>query len=429
MGRKKGQEDEVEEEEEEEEGDLVEGSFFYVNREGFPIKEDIWDRMYEFAAKNHPLGDTLIRNVKERLQTAPEVPIPTPPGAFSPTMSVATRLEQIQNYMSSLKYNHTGTQFFEIKKARPISGLMECAKDMIKESLPIKCLEALVLGTYLTNDIHGLVRFNISFKTLFEGGVFRHVVLAVYHNGKYGALGMSRRKDLMYKPLKFESLSFLVRNFVSCYNNYGHIVRKIKVGNKITKDPHSFEPIPWKGISLEVGKMKDSEMYKELERHSKDLRVKNAYESSPRMPIALPKTMTTTTTTTATKDSNLTQSLTIPSKSKDGPRVGSIGLRSRSFASSTSDLSKSLDAQQNSHNNAKNNSLRRSQTIFVRHNDEADDVTSGSTAATSTTTAAFFPSIDPSKRDSKLSSSDSNISLLIPETKPANLNMSYKVRI
>ena len=47
---------------------------------------------------------------------------------------------------------------------RPISGLMECAKDMIKEALPIKCLEALVLGTYLTNDIHGLLRFNISFK-------------------------------------------------------------------------------------------------------------------------------------------------------------------------------------------------------------------------------------------------------------------------
>ena len=51
-----------------------------------------------------------------------------------------------------------------IKPFRPISGLMECAKDMIKEALPIKCLEALVLGTYLTNDIHGLVRFNISFK-------------------------------------------------------------------------------------------------------------------------------------------------------------------------------------------------------------------------------------------------------------------------
>ena len=33
-------------------------------------------------------------------------------------MSIATRLEQVQSYMSSLKYNHTGTQFFEIKKAR-----------------------------------------------------------------------------------------------------------------------------------------------------------------------------------------------------------------------------------------------------------------------------------------------------------------------
>ena len=52
MGRKK----EEEMEEEDEDGDEVEGSFFYVNREGFPIKEEIWDRMYEFASKNHPLG-------------------------------------------------------------------------------------------------------------------------------------------------------------------------------------------------------------------------------------------------------------------------------------------------------------------------------------------------------------------------------------
>ena len=52
MGRKR----EEEAEEEEEEGDEVEGSFFYINRDGFPIKEETWERMYEFAAKNHPLG-------------------------------------------------------------------------------------------------------------------------------------------------------------------------------------------------------------------------------------------------------------------------------------------------------------------------------------------------------------------------------------
>lgn len=50
----------------------------------------------------------------------------------------------------------------------------------------------------------GMERFPISFKTQFNGNIHRHVVLGVYHAGKYGALGMSRRDDLMYKPLQFK---------------------------------------------------------------------------------------------------------------------------------------------------------------------------------------------------------------------------------
>ena len=34
--------------------------------------------------------------------------------------------------------------------------------------------------------------------------VCRHVVLGVAHGGSYGALGLSRRRDLMYKPLEFK---------------------------------------------------------------------------------------------------------------------------------------------------------------------------------------------------------------------------------
>jgi len=45
-----------------------------------------------------------------------------------------------------LNYNHTGTQLFEIKKYRPLAGLMDKAKEMIKEALPIKCLEAAILA-------------------------------------------------------------------------------------------------------------------------------------------------------------------------------------------------------------------------------------------------------------------------------------------
>lgn len=74
---------------------------------------------------------------------------------------------------------------------------------MIRESLPIKCLEAVILGIFLTNGLVGLERYPLSFRSVFSSNVHRHVVLAVSANGLYGALGMSRRDDLMYKPLRF----------------------------------------------------------------------------------------------------------------------------------------------------------------------------------------------------------------------------------
>lgn len=43
-----------------------------------------------------------------------------------------------------------GTQLFEIRKNRPIAGLMDTAKEIIKESLPIKCLEAVVVAMLVT---------------------------------------------------------------------------------------------------------------------------------------------------------------------------------------------------------------------------------------------------------------------------------------
>ena len=46
------------------------------------------------------------------------------------------------------RYDYTGLQFFEIKKGRPLCRLMDVAKSIIRESLPIKCLEAVVLAMY-----------------------------------------------------------------------------------------------------------------------------------------------------------------------------------------------------------------------------------------------------------------------------------------
>ncbi len=40
---------------------------------------------------------------------------------------------------------------------------------------------------------------------------YRHIVLAVHFNGCYGALGLSRRKNLMYKPLTFKVRIFVLK--------------------------------------------------------------------------------------------------------------------------------------------------------------------------------------------------------------------------
>ena len=60
------------------------------------------------------------------------------------------------------------------------------------------------MNSYLTNGMTSMDRFALSFKTTFNGGIFRHVVCGVYTGGRYGALGMSRRRDLMFKPLEYK---------------------------------------------------------------------------------------------------------------------------------------------------------------------------------------------------------------------------------
>lgn len=131
----------------------------------------------------------------------------------------------------------------------------ECAKEMIKESLPIKCLEAVILGIYLTNGISGLERYPMSFRSVFGSNIHRHVVLVVSCNGLYGALGMSRRDDLMHKPLQFTCLSDLVIDYIESYNQYHHRLNKLKIGFPVSHDPHSHEPIHWKGMYLNILKV------------------------------------------------------------------------------------------------------------------------------------------------------------------------------
>lgn len=56
------------------------------------------------------------------------------------------------------------------------------------------------------------------------------MVLGVYCNGRYGSLGMSRRQDLMDKPLTHRTLGDLVAEFESSYRKYQHSLTKVVGG-------------------------------------------------------------------------------------------------------------------------------------------------------------------------------------------------------
>ena len=64
----------------------------------------------------------------------------------------------IVNFHHSMLHAHTCTKcLWQIRNVRNLSAvyrLMDCAKDMIREALPIKCLEAVILGMYPFFRIH-----------------------------------------------------------------------------------------------------------------------------------------------------------------------------------------------------------------------------------------------------------------------------------
>ena len=65
----------------------------------------------------------------------PQVPL------FTPKMGSRQRIHGIQRFISSFEYNLTGTNYFLLRKDRGLRKIAITAKDIIREALPIKCIE------------------------------------------------------------------------------------------------------------------------------------------------------------------------------------------------------------------------------------------------------------------------------------------------
>ena len=260
---------------------------FYINKDGLPLSDENIDKMKNFCldkvAKHDNYRDKIETLFKaDYPKTGPNPPKPPlqQANSFKNTTDIITHISSVQCYFKSLGYNHTGMQFFDIRKSRSVCRLVDVCKDMINFSLPIKCLEAVILGIYLTTVCpESLVRFTLSFKS--KSKTTRtshyHVLLGLYIHGiGYGCIGQSRRESLAYKTLgKFTSLNDLIADIKNSYENEGHILKRVSIGMPIIHDNCSLEQITWDGIVLDLRKTSAEDISKKLEKFSKLFRLQH----------------------------------------------------------------------------------------------------------------------------------------------------------
>jgi len=167
-------------------------------------------------------------------------------------LPVRQRLAAVQRVISSIEYNHKPGYFYNVTKDRPFCRIMDTAREVLREALPIKCIEAVFLGGLLTAGWSGVQRMPLGFKSKVNGEDYRHIVLVVHHTAehKWGALGISRRQELMYKDLVFDSLSDLVLDFKQSYEKWWHTLQKARIGLPFEHDASSTGSVCWRYCSV-----------------------------------------------------------------------------------------------------------------------------------------------------------------------------------
>lgn len=157
-----------------------------------------------------------------------------------------TKIELIQKFILSFQYNYTGQPFVKMNKSRGMSHISSVAKEIIRISLPIQCIEAVFLGCFLTAELNNIDRIPLSFKSKCNENSYRHIVLALRSENKWGAIGISRRTNLMYKEIEYNSLYDLIIEYKKSYAACGHRLVKIYIGLPFSHDVFCDMPIKWR---------------------------------------------------------------------------------------------------------------------------------------------------------------------------------------
>jgi tubulinyl-Tyr carboxypeptidase len=182
-------------------------------------------------------------------ELAPPPPMPVLPDSHA-GLSVKQKICSIQKFISAFQYNYSGSPFVRMQKNRGMKHVSICAKQIITAALPIQCVEAVFLGCFLTAELLAVDRIPLSFKSKMNGNTHRHIVLAIRYEKRWGAIGISRRANLMHKDIRFDSLLEMVDHFQRSYEACYHRVSVVYVGLPFSHDVFSDMPIKWKIMRL-----------------------------------------------------------------------------------------------------------------------------------------------------------------------------------
>jgi hypothetical protein len=186
-------------------------------------------------------------------------PFPSLPSLDFYSMPKEAVLLLIQQYISSFQYNYTSTMYFKLKKNGTTHHILEVFNLLTKYALPIQCVEAVFIGSILSAGWDGAVRIPICFKSkLSHTQYYRHIILAVYKDGKWGALGISRRSNLMYKDFAYYSLWQMLMEYRRCYEESCHRLLSIYCGLPMPNNFFQDQPIIWKAFKMRTSRGSDT---------------------------------------------------------------------------------------------------------------------------------------------------------------------------
>ena len=226
----------------------------------------------------------MTKDIKDKIRRLKkERTLPLPPEVKQPIRSdeVETDITAVQSFISSFEYNYSGVPFVPLKKSRSLLYVYKTAQDIIRIGLPIQCVEATFLGCHLTAGMKGVDRVPLSFKSKCQGSIHRHMVLAIRYNGKWGALGISRRGDLMSKDLKYSSLGELVLDYNQAYRKSFHNLLTVYVGLPFSHDKSTDNPVKWRAQKVHIYKNDEENIVSVLDAYSNAmLKMSDVYVST-----------------------------------------------------------------------------------------------------------------------------------------------------